>query len=33
MHFGVDQTRWGWLELGDILNTRDLDKLLKSFKR
>lgn len=28
MRFGVDQARRGWLEAGDVLNTRSLDEIL-----
>jgi DNA polymerase (family 10) len=33
MGFGVDQARRGWLEAGDVLNTRKLDDLRKLLKR
>jgi DNA polymerase (family 10) len=33
MRFGVDQARRGWLEKDDVINTRPLNKLLKSLKR
>jgi DNA polymerase (family 10) len=28
MRFGVDQARRGWLEAGDVLNTRSLEKMM-----
>jgi len=33
MRFGVDQARRGWLEKGDVLNTRPLKELKKLLKR
>jgi DNA polymerase (family 10) len=33
MRFGVDQARRGWLEAGDVLNTRPLAELRKLLKR
>jgi DNA polymerase (family 10) len=33
MRFGVDQARRGWLEAGDVLNTRSLTELRKLFRR
>jgi DNA polymerase (family 10) len=33
MRFGVDQARRGWLEAGDVLNTRTLKQLRKLLKR
>jgi DNA polymerase (family X) len=33
IQFGVDQARRGWLEAGDIVNTRDLKGLRKLLKR
>lgn len=33
MRFGVDQARRGWLEAGDVINTRPLDQLKKLLKR
>lgn len=33
MHYGIDQARRGWLEAGDVLNTRPLKKLLKLLRR
>ena len=33
MRFGVGQARRGWLEPGDVLNTRSLKELLKLLKR
>lgn len=33
MRFGVDQTRRGWIERSDVINTRDLPSLLKLFRR
>jgi DNA polymerase (family 10) len=33
MRFGVDQARRGWLEAGDVLNTRPLDRLRTLLKR
>ncbi len=33
MRFGINQARRGWLEAGDVLNTRSLDELRKLIKR
>jgi DNA polymerase (family 10) len=33
IRFGVGQARRGWLEPGDVLNTRSLEELLKLLKR
>jgi DNA polymerase (family 10) len=33
IRFGVWQARRGWLEKGDVLNTRDLDEMKKLLKR
>jgi DNA polymerase (family 10) len=33
MRFGVDQGRRGWLEAGDVINTRSLAQLRKLSKR
>jgi DNA polymerase (family 10) len=33
MRFGVGQARRGWLEPGDVLNTKSLKELLKLLKR
>ncbi len=33
IRFGIDQARRGWLEPGDVLNTRGLDELKKLIKR
>jgi len=33
MRFGVDQARRGWLEKGDVINTRSLRELKKLLKR
>lgn len=33
MRFGVDQARRGWIEPGDVLNTRPLSELRKMLKR
>lgn len=33
MHLGVDQARRGWMEKGDILNTRTLAQLRKALQR
>jgi len=33
MRFGVDQARRGWLEAGDILNTKSLAGLIKALRR
>jgi DNA polymerase (family 10) len=33
MRFGIDQARRGWLEAGDVLNSRPLDELRKLLKR
>jgi DNA polymerase (family 10) len=33
MRFGVDQARRGWLESGDVINTRSLDALLGLLRR
>ncbi len=33
MRLGIAQARRGWLEPQDVLNTRGLDQLMKSFKR
>ena len=33
MRFGVDQARRGWLEAGDVINTRPLTELRKLLKR
>ena len=33
MRFGVDQARRGWLEPGDVLNTKGLKELVKTIKR
>lgn len=33
MQFGLNQARRGWLEKGDIINTRSLEKLRKMLKR
>jgi DNA polymerase (family 10) len=33
MRFGIGQARRGWLEAGDVLNTRTLDELRKLLRR
>ncbi|MGB7931923.1 MAG: DNA polymerase III, partial [Gammaproteobacteria bacterium] len=33
MRFGIGQARRGWLEAGDVLNTRRLDELRKLLRR
>jgi DNA polymerase (family 10) len=33
IRFGVDQARRGWLEAGDVINTRSLAQLRKLSKR
>ena len=33
MRFGVDQARRGWLETGDVLNTRSLEKMMSWLER
>jgi len=33
MSFGVNQARRGWLEKGDVINTRNVSELLKIIKR
>ena len=33
MRFGIDQARRGWLEAGDVVNTKPLDELLEIFDR
>ena len=33
MRFGILQARRGWLEPGDVLNTKDLKELRRAFKR
>ena len=33
MRFGVDQARRGWLEAGDVINSRSLQSLTKLLKR
>jgi DNA polymerase (family 10) len=33
MRFGIGQARRGWLEPGDVLNTRSLKELQKLLKR
>jgi DNA polymerase (family 10) len=33
MRFGIDQARRGWLEAGDVINTRPLKSLRKLFNR
>ena len=33
MRFGVDQARRGWLEAGDVINTRPLEELKRLVKR
>jgi DNA polymerase (family 10) len=33
MRFGIGQARRGWLEAGDVLNTRSLDELRKLLRR
>lgn len=33
MRFGVDQARRGWLEAGDVLNTRSWKELMKMLRR
>ena len=33
LRFGIGQARRGWLEAGDVLNTRTLDELRKLLRR
>ncbi len=33
IRFGVGQARRGWLEKADVINTRELEELLKLLRR
>ena len=33
MRFGVDQARRGWLEAGDVLNTRSVEEITGWLRR